>query len=494
MILLVLLLSIIVELLLYNKHIWKYRLPIIFLLTLVISSGTTFTLFNHPNWLGVIVTITSMGRLGNMFRIAKARMHEAYLRNTTKRTSQVVCLLQLIAICLLVSFIPIAVDVSRLPIALALTQCIVAAVLLCITCNNIMKTRYRQGETFFADKDLPSVSLLIPARNETYDLEEVLRTALASDYPKLEVIVLDDCSQAKTSEIIKSFAHDGVRFIKGKQPDENWLAKNLAYQRLSEEASGKLLLFSGVDVRFGPHAIRALVTELLVREKDMISVLPHRRSGSFAGAFIQPMRYWWELALPRKLFNRPPVLSTCWLITRKALKAQGDFKAVSHSIVPEGYFAREAVKSDRYSFIRADDILDIQTRKSYKEQLATTVRTRYPQLRRRPENVLLLSAFEITYLLGPFLGIAYGAYTSSLTLILLSSIASATLILNHLVVVQVTSPANILIALVNFPIEVFTEVYLTILSMTRYEFGTVEWKDRNVCIPVMHVIPTLPKA
>jgi hypothetical protein len=304
--------------------------------------------------------------------------------------------------------------------------------------------------------------------------------------------VLDDCSQVKTSEVIKGFAHDGVRFVRGEEPKGSWLAKNQAYQKLAEEASGELMLFCGVDVRFGSHAIKALVTELLNRNKDMVSVLPRRLSGNLAGAFIQPMRYWWELSLPRRLFNRPAVLSTCWLIRRKTLNNLGGFGAVSHSIIPEGYFARELVKTNDYSFIRANDTLDVQTHKAYVDQRATAIRTRYPQLRRRPENVLLVVTADLLFLLGPFVGVAYGLFQNDVAVLNTSIIASAILVLNHLIVVQLTSPSNVVTALINLPIEVLTEVIITIMSMLRYEFGAVEWKDRNVCIPVMHVVPHLP--
>jgi len=486
--------SIALELALFSRWLWRFRLPAILLITFVIPAVSAGVLFVYPNWLGVLVALCSVMRLANLFRIAKARMHEDYLRRTTRRTAYIISGLQLIVILLILSPWPLTVSVVRLPMWLAIVQAAVAACLLLLTLYNFYKTRYRQGNTFYADRELPGVSLLIPARNETNDLEECLRSALASDYPKLEIIVLDDCSQARTSDIIKSFAHDGVRFVPGKEPSDNWLAKNQAYQKLAEEASGEILLFCGVDVRFGPHAVKALVTELLARDKEMISVLPHRLAGNLAGAFIPPMRYWWELALPRQLFNRPAVLSTCWLITAKRFKKLGGFKAVSHSIIPEGFFARELIKSNKYSFIRANNTLDVQTCKSYTEQRATAVRVRYPQLRRRPENVFTLAITSLLFLLGPFIGIIYGLVQGQPEVVLPAVIAAGLLIATHVFIVYNTSPANVLVALVNFPVEVVTEMVIAFVSMMRYEYGTVEWKDRNVCIPVMHVIPKLPKA
>lgn len=488
-----LLITLLIEQLLFTKILWQMRVVIIIILAFAVPSTSVMLLQEHPNLIAIGLAVLSLGRLLNLFRVAQARMHEEYLRNTAARTSKFLGLSQVVLVIFLIVSVPKIFEFSDLPLILAIMQLAFAVSVLAVTTYNLHKTRYIQGNAFYADRELPTVSLLIPARNETIQLEECLRSALASDYSKLEIIVLDDCSQMKTSDIIKSFAHQGVRFIRGDEPNERWLAKNQAYDKLQNVASGNLLLFCGVDVRFGPHAIKALVTELLNRDKQMISILPHRLSGSIAGAFIQPMRYWWELALPRKLVNRPPVLSTAWLIRAKTLEKLGGFPAVSHSIIPEGFFARELVKSNNYSFIRANDTLDIQTRKSFEDQRATALRTRYPQLRRRPENVILMVVAELTLLLGPFIGVLYSLLIKNEAVLVISLASTICLVATHVLIVQLTSPANTAVAIFNLPVEVLTEVIVALMSMVKYEFGKVDWKDRNVCIPVMHVIPRLPE-
>jgi len=40
---------------------------------------------------------------------------------------------------------------------------------------------------------------------------------------------------------------------------------------------------------------------------------------------------------------------------------------------------------------------------------------------------------------------------------------------------------------------VLSDLFLINYSMWKYEFSDVDWKGRNVCIPVMHVVPTLPR-
>ena len=90
--------------------------------------------------------------------------------------------------------------------------------------------------------EIPSVSVCIAARNETHAMTQCLERVIATDYPKLEIIVLDDGSRDDTSILIKSFAHAGVRFVEGKTLQDGWLGKNYAQYTLAKEASGKIVV------------------------------------------------------------------------------------------------------------------------------------------------------------------------------------------------------------------------------------------------------------
>lgn len=124
--------------------------------------------------------------------------------------------------------------------------------------------------------DLPTVSVCIPARNETNAMTECLESVLGSDYPKLEVIVLDDNSSDNTSHLIKAFAHGGVRFIKGDPLPDDWLGKNFALETLLGDASGKYVLFMDVDTSVTRSSIRLMVEQLKRDNVDMLSVIPQR--------------------------------------------------------------------------------------------------------------------------------------------------------------------------------------------------------------------------
>ncbi len=354
------------------------------------------------------------------------------------------------------------------------------------------------GAANLSDRELPSVSVLVPARNETDDLERCLEALVASDYPKIEILVLDDCSaNRRTPEIIRSFAHDGVRFIQGDVPDETrWLAKNYAYEHLSREASGDLLLFCGVDVVLEPQSIRRLVCLLEARSKDMVSVMPLRAKTVARGSsLLQAMRYYWEICLPRRLFKRPPVLSTCWLIRGAVLKRMGGFESVTRSVNPEAQFARRAVVTDAYSFIRSDESLGVYSNKAAEDQYSTSVRVRYPQLYRRLELVALASVFEFVLLLGPFIGLFWAVYlVHAMAYVLIWIVSLMCLFTTYGLVSVGARLTNPLFGWLLMPVAFGVDLIMLHISLWKYEFASVEWKGRNVCVPVMQVEPRLPKA
>lgn len=486
MISIIFLLGILCELgLVFVPGLWRYRQFTAAIVTGLIGFWTGIFVMTEWHALAILLFVVSIYRLFNLLRIGKGHKDSNHLLSIVRRTSLVLMLSHLLLYGLFSRELFIKWDDA---LTLLVTAPLLASfTILGVTARNLFKTKHHTTKHFFSDKELPTVTVAIPARNETVELASCLQSIISSNYPKLEILVLDDCSLDRTPEIIRDFAQDGVRFIEGKPPKAHWLAKNQAYQQLSEAASGELVLFCGVDVRLGSESIRALVTTMLNKKRDMISVMPLRVGGGVRTAFVQPMRYWWELALPRRFFNRPPVLSSCWLIKRATLKKLGGFAAVSKTILPEAYFARELVKSDGYALTRADEHLDVRTVKGVEAQLSTAIRTRYPQLRKRPENVLLLSAVLILFLLTPFLLVAQGLISDFRLETRLALTASLLLVFAHYLILAASNPANSVISLFNFPFVVLTEIVLLHVSMYRYEFSTVRWKGRNICIPVMNM-------
>jgi hypothetical protein len=491
-------LSVIFDVLLYSvRLLWRYRVA----LSLVVLVTTAFSMAAILLWSPTIWTaiffIIGLYRLFATLRVGADRVQETYLRDAARRSAATLIVLQLFVLAGRAYWNTWIFNMSSLWTAISLTLVLSSVLLLASTLRRFRRTKWPETPVEpFTDAELPSITVAVPARNETEDLQACLESIIASNYPKLEILVYDDCSQERrTPEIIRGFAHDGVRFIRGNEPIDSWLAKNNAYNRLYEEANGEYIVYCGVDVRFGPDSLTRLISFMKLSKKKMVSILP-RRDESVYGRFalIQAMRYWWELVPPRRFFSRPPVISSCWVIEREALKKAGSFAAVSRSVVPEAYFARQLLKGDNYSFRRADQNLGIVSAKSVDEQRDTAVRLRYPQMHKRPEVTLVVTALEFGFLVLPFVLFIGGRFFGLPGLAWALAVLSCLLLTAGYMVVAISTHINRRwFSAVALPIVILTDIGLLHYSMWRYEFSVVEWKGRNLCVPAMHVIAHLPK-
>jgi hypothetical protein len=101
----------------------------------------------------------------------------------------------------------------------------------------------------------------------------------------------------------------------------------------------------------------------------------------------------------------------------------------------------------------------------------------------------LLTIFTILFLVFPFVLFVYGILTVNVPLVIVAGSTVWFLTITHVLILQVSDPANVPLGFFNLPFASLTEVVIGYTSMLRYEFGTIDWKDRNICIPVMHTIP-----
>jgi chlorobactene glucosyltransferase len=461
---------------------------------IAVSTLSISILVIKPSIWSAVLCYFSIFRVINLFKLYDSRKQIDFLRSSTIRSSLMLGLFQLVDILIAYSADYLKINYQdRWAILVIIDLCLVLIVLISLI-RSLSKTQPKLVKDFIEDKKLPSLTVAIPARNETKELEECLMSVIASDYPKLEILVLDDCSQEKrTPEIIRQFAHDGVRFLAGTVPNDSWTAKNFAYQQLSDQASGQIILFCGVDIRFERQSIRHMVELKIKKNKKMISFMPNNvlSSYKFKRLLIQPARYLWEMGLPRRFFKKPPVLSSCWLIDSSLLRSVGSFKSASRSIEPERYFAKKAInQKDGYSFISSGNLFGLISNKSFEEQLETGIRTRYPLLKQRLENVSLISLVEAVIFVLPVGLLIYEIIRLDIFLIVISGICY---LLTNVLLYQITKltySKNLLLSLICAPFVFGYDIGLCFYSMWRYEFSHVDWKGRNVCIPVMQLVNT----
>jgi hypothetical protein len=193
-------------------------------------------------------------------------------------------------------------------------------------------------------------------------------------------------------------------------------------------------------------------------------------------------------------YTNVPALSTLWLIEREAYDNLGGMPSVARKVIPEHYFANHLHSDKKYAFVRTNDYLHVSTAKSLREQLATSNRTLYPGLHRRMEWVAVVCVAIAVLLLAPFVAVFSSLMNGDMLRSVIYLICIGCLTLSHLLVTTYTNPVLWPLAIINFPYLAMQEIVLYARSMYAYEFGEVVWKDRNICLPVLQVIPRLPSA
>ncbi|MFB3813638.1 MAG: glycosyltransferase [Terriglobales bacterium] len=117
--------------------------------------------------------------------------------------------------------------------------------------GKLSRRQYRKSADY-----MPSVSVLISARNEEQHLRRKINETLAWNYPpdKLEIVVASDASEDGTDEILAELAGPRVRWVR--MPVRT--GKNLALNRLAELAKGELLVFCDANSQIGPDVLRGM--------------------------------------------------------------------------------------------------------------------------------------------------------------------------------------------------------------------------------------------
>lgn len=143
-----------------------------------------------------------------------------------------------------------------------------------------------------APEEGPSVSILIPARNEESTIQDSLWSLLNQEYPNFEVIVLDDDSDDQTAEltedIVRKATDRGInaRIIRGQDVPVGWTGKNWACYQLAEASTGDYLFFTDAHTIHEPGTVAALVDYSTQKTAGLLTGWPRLTSGNVVSEMI----------------------------------------------------------------------------------------------------------------------------------------------------------------------------------------------------------------
>ncbi len=204
------------------------------------------------------------------------------------------------------------------------------------------------------DAGLPSLTIVVPARNEEAELEPALRSLLRLDYPAYEVIAVNDRSTDATGKIMERIALGDeaagkLRVVHVRELPAGWLGKTHAMWLGARQANSDWILFTDADCIFHPESLQRAIHYATTSGADHLVVFPT--------AF---MKTWGE----RMMISFPHVMASLvfrpWkvkdgsardsigvgafnLIRRTAYQAMGTYEKLRMAVVDDLKFG-EAVK------------------------------------------------------------------------------------------------------------------------------------------------------
>jgi hypothetical protein len=111
-----------------------------------------------------------------------------------------------------------------------------------------------------ADGDLPLVSVGIPTYNRARTLERAVRSVLAQDHDRVEVIISDDGSSDETAEVCHRLAAEDPRVSYERQPRNLGHAAN--FRRVLELSRGEWFMWLADDDHLERSYLRRCLEEL----------------------------------------------------------------------------------------------------------------------------------------------------------------------------------------------------------------------------------------
>jgi glycosyl transferase family 2 len=216
----------------------------------------------------------------------------------------------------------------------------------------------------------PSVSVIVPARDEEACLAECLRSLVGQPGPQYEIIVVDDHSTDATRAIAATFE---VRVVSADVLPQGWSGKCNAAWTGARVASGKWLLFTDADTKHATNSIASGLEEANERDAALLSYSPKQEVHSLAERALMPVIFA-ELAKtyrPADVCDPDSPVAAAngqyLLIRRDFYTAVGGHAAVATSILEDVALAKRVKQAGGRLRFRVSDVVSTRMYRTFSQ-------------------------------------------------------------------------------------------------------------------------------
>ena len=295
--------------------------------------------------------------------------------------------------------------------ALLIVSLVLLVLQLLFVCYNLRHFPFLQSQ-FSKDSAHPSISVLIPARDEEGRIGHLLQSLTNQTVQPEEILVLDDHSADGTAGAVRAWKQrlPSLKLLKGKELEAGWLGKSFACHQLAYKAQGSWFLFLDADTALEPDAIAAVRSEAERMKRGMISGFPKTLCTSWLEKLVVPMMpFTIACHLPLRFAARakdPKFAAACGgfiLIERDTYFTSGGHEAIRSSLLDDMDLARQVKKKGMpMRLLRIHPFVSVRMYEGNKEVWNGYRKNIFPGINRSWLLFTFLSFFySLLYLLPP---------------------------------------------------------------------------------------------
>jgi cellulose synthase/poly-beta-1,6-N-acetylglucosamine synthase-like glycosyltransferase len=268
----------------------------------------------------------------------------------------------------------------------------------------------------------PTLTVVVPARDEAENIAATLDALLLADYPGLRILVVDDRSTDGTGAIVDTYVAEYAERMPGRleaihvaELPEGWLGKTFALMVATENSDSDYLLFTDADVLFSPSILRRALVYAQDTDADHVVVMPtvqvRSRGEGIVLGFLQIFGVWvsrpWKIDDPKA--RRDVVgVGAFNLVRREALNEIGGWLPQRLAVLEDitlGRRMKAAGMRQRIAF--APGLVLVHWAKGARGVLRAMTKNLFSAFNFRPLMLLLVWMWIAVFCLLPLVGFAW---------------------------------------------------------------------------------------
>ena len=262
----------------------------------------------------------------------------------------------------------------------------------------------------------PLISVIFAARDEAEKLPAAIETLFAQDYPRFEIIAVNDRSQDGTSEALHELerTHSNLKVIDVGELPAGWLGKPHALVTGYEQSRGEWLVLTDADVHLAPAVLRRAMALAQARQWDHLTLFTAIEMRGFWE--ITAITYFglgfvfgnepWQAANPRS--GRYVGVGAFQLVRRGAYEACGGHRRLRMEVIEDmklGKLIKQA--GFRSGVAVAQDMVRVRWHNGVRELIRGVTKNMFAACHYNAFLALCGMALALLMSVLPFLGIVF---------------------------------------------------------------------------------------